>query len=121
MRTMLAVLGFVGLTIVALVFFVEYMKARNRTLPLNHAVGLRTKAIMRNESTWAETHRRYAPIFLIDGLLFLSGGLYLGASVVFTKLSDSANYVVLAACCLVVLVNISIGLKATHFARGLNE
>lgn len=118
---MAALLGAVGLVIVALLFFIEFYKARGRTLPLNSAFGLRTRAIMRDESTWEETHARYAPFFFVDGVLFAGASIVLAGAFFSEKLSGISNYAVLTVSCLVLLVTVIGGIMATRFAQDLNR
>ena len=96
----------VCLVAVAVFFVVIYVKARARTLPLNRAIGFRTEAIMRDEPTWERTHQRFAPVFLADGLLFVFAGVWLAVSIFVPALKGSANYVVLAAMCALLLITV---------------
>ena len=113
---MLVVFCAVCLVAVAVFFVVIYVKARARTLPLNRAIGFRTEAIMRDEPTWERTHQRFAPVFLADGLLFAFAGVWLALSAFVAALKGSANYVVLAAMCTLLLINIVGGVMANRFA-----
>lgn len=106
----------VCLVAVAVFFVVIYAKARARTLPLNRAIGFRTEAIMRDEPTWERTHQRFAPVFLADGLLFAFAGVWLAVSIFVPALKGSANYVVLAAMCILLLITVVGGVMANRFA-----
>lgn len=113
---MLAMFCAACLVVVALFFVVIYAKARARTLPLNGTIGFRTRAIMRDESTWERTHQRFAPVFLADGLLFAFAGVWLALSSFVAALKGSANYVVLAAMCTLLLFTVVGGVMANRFA-----
>lgn len=113
---MLVVFWAVCMVVVALFFVVIYAKARARTLPLNEAIGFRTRAIMRDEPTWERTHQRFAPVFLADGLLFAFAGVWLALSSFVPALKGSANYVVLAAMCTLLLITVVGGVMANRFA-----
>lgn len=106
----------VCLVAVAVFFVVIYVKARARTLPLNEAIGFRTRAIMRDEPTWERTHQRFAPVFLADGLLFAFAGVWLALSSFVAALKGSANYVVLVAMCTLLLITVVGGVMANRFA-----
>lgn len=113
---MLVVFWAVCLVVVALFFVVIYAKARAQTLPLNGAIGFRTRAIMRDEPTWERTHQRFAPVFLADGLLFAFAGVWLAVSIFVPALRSSANYVVLTAMCTLLLITVVGGVMANRFA-----
>ncbi|AYD89495.1 SdpI family protein [Actinomyces lilanjuaniae] len=46
-----------------------FVVCRRGTLPRSGIVGIRTWNVLKSERTWTEIHRRYAVIFLVDGLL----------------------------------------------------
>lgn len=52
-------------------FFWMFIASKSESLKRNGVSALRTTPIATTDETWAYIHRRYAPIFCIEGLLFL--------------------------------------------------
>lgn len=110
----------VALILVGGYFVVLYGEARAKKLPLNRMIGFRTRAIMINENVWEITHKKYAGVFLLDGLLFISSGLVLGLSATDFMSYDQVSIFVLSIMGTILLVTVIGGVSANQFAKKID-
>lgn len=102
---------------VSILFFFLFRRARAGALPLNHATGLRTKAIMSSEDVWIAVHRKYAWVLMAPGAGFFLAGLWLVSAAAIPALSP----VVMPVFGTMLVVLVIGGISADKYARSIRS
>ena len=106
---------------VSILFLFLFRRARVGALPVNHATGLRTKAIMSSTDVWTAVHRKYAWVLMAPGAGFFLAGLWLVSAAAIPALSPVVMPVFCALFGTMLVVLVIGGISADKYARSIRS